>query len=219
MLIDARAARHLGLEPIVESQLGGFGTADRGESVASLAREVSIGDLRFEDCLMEVSSRSITPGADGILGADLFEQFRMRVDARAGVLELTPGEAAAPQTSSRAIGLRNLLLVESAVGRKTGWFLVDTGAAYSAVSREMAPAGLGPATEMLGVRGAFQANRLGPLSLAIGARQLLDLAPVAVDLGPLSQREGVEISGVVGFPALNKGPLTIDLRRGQITFE
>jgi hypothetical protein len=224
ILIDARAARHLGLEPIVESRLDGFGAGQAGESQVALARSLSVGDLAFEDCLIEVSRQSITPGADGILGAGVFERFRVRVDARSRVMDLTPLESQGPASRAGipAIGLRNLLLVETTVGGKDGWFLLDTGAAFTTLARDLVPPVLqkAGAPELVGVRGALSgALRLGPLSLGIGGKSLVDMTPVALDLAPLSRREGIEISGVLGYPALSKGPFTIDLRRGLVAFE
>jgi hypothetical protein len=180
---------------------------------------VAIGALRFDDCLIEVSGRNITPGADGILSAALFEAFRMRVDARRDVMELTPDEDAQP---SNAIGLRNLMLVKTMVGGREGWFLLDSGAAYSSVSRAIVPPamGNGRTTELVGVRGALSgAYRLGPLSLGVVGQTLVDLSPVVLDLAPLSAREGVEISGVLGYSALSRRPFTVDFRHGVVTLE
>lgn len=224
ILIDARAAKSLGLEPIVASQLGGFGESETGASQLSLARSLAIGDLRFEDCLIEVSARGIVAGADGILGAGLFEAFRLRVDARQHAMELEPlDDAAIPRTEANAIGLRNLMLVKTAVAGKEGWFLLDSGAAYSTVARDLVPPALlmkGTAPSLIGVRGALSgADRLAPITLGIGARTLIDMSPVALDLAPLSSREGVEISGVLGYSALSSRPFIVDYRHGEVAFQ
>jgi hypothetical protein len=219
ILIDGRAAKNLGLEPVVASRLTGFGESEGGDSQLSLARSLSIGDLRFEDCLVEVSARSITPGADGILGVGIFEAFRLRVDPHRNVMELSPGGDTAP--SPNAIGLSNLLLVKVAVAGREGWFLLDSGAAYSTVARDLVPPALRKgAADLVGVRGVqYGASRLGPMSFGAGGRTLVDMSPIALDLSPLSAREGVEISGVLGYSALSRRPFTIDLRHGVVTFE
>ena len=224
IFLDEKAAKHLGLETIVESQLEGFSGDQSGASQVALAGSLAIGELEFEDCLIEVSRQSITAGADGVLGTGLFEPFRVRVDARSRTMDLTPleGQPAGTIGQTPAVGLRNLLLVKTAVADREGWFLLDTGAAFTTLSRELAPAAMqkssGP--DLVGARGAVSgAYRLGPLSLGIGGKSLVDMTPVSLDLAPLSRREGIEISGVLGYPALSKGPLTIDLRRGLVAFE
>src|SRR5206468_9827071 len=67
ILLNKSAARGLGLEPIVESQVGGFGASGAPDSTLSLARSVAFGQLAFHDCLIEVSARGVASGADGIL--------------------------------------------------------------------------------------------------------------------------------------------------------
>jgi hypothetical protein len=39
---------------------------------------------------------------------------------------------------------------------------------------------------------------------------------VTFELGAMSQREGVEISGILGYSTLSQGPLTIDFRSGLV---
>ena len=118
ILLDPRAARDLALETIVASSLSGFGDAGGTESRVALARTVSFGDLTFEECLIEVAGRSLTTGADGVIGADVFQSFKIGVDARARLLQLTPfndspGESSSP--SVPAIGVRSLLLLKTRV--------------------------------------------------------------------------------------------------------
>ena len=43
-----------------------------------------------------------------------------------------------------------------------------------------------------------------------------DVDPIAFDLREISRQEGVEISGLIGYPALSRGVLTIDYRDGLI---
>jgi hypothetical protein len=223
IMISGRAAKNLGLDTIVTSRINGFGDGDEGESRLALARSLAIGDLRFEDCLIEVSAHGVVPGADGILGAGIFEAFRMRIDAQRNAMQLTPfADADTPQSPANAIGLRRLMLVKASVAGKEGWFLLDSGAAYSTVTRELVPPALlrNTAANLIGVRGALSgAYRLGPISLGVAGRTLVDLSPVALDLAPLSRREGVEISGVVGYSALSRRPFTIDFRHGVVAFE
>src|SRR5262249_50284178 len=116
-----------------------------------LARRIAFDSLEFRDCLVQVTETDVTPGADGILGASLFERFRLRIDSGAHKLELTPGEpdqiaASEPgqiapgepgqiRDAPRALSLDRLLLVRANVNAvRDGWFLLDTGAAYTTLS-------------------------------------------------------------------------------------
>jgi predicted aspartyl protease len=227
MVIYARAARNLGLETIVASRLTGLGDPGATESRVALAHRVEFGDLAFEECLVEVSERSLTVGADGVLGIDVFGRFKIGVDASEGVLQLTPFDdlAAAPDvspTSVTAVGMRNLLLLKARVeGGKEGLFLVDTGAAFSAVSREYLPPALplGRPVELQGAQGPVGgAFRVAPLAFRVGGLALVEQAPLAVDLRSISQLEGIEIAGILGYSMLGKTPFTIDLRTGVVEF-
>ena len=224
IVIDNRVAGNLASETIVASHLGGFGYG-AGESRVALARTVAFGDLVFEECLVEVSAHSLTTGADGVLGADVFERFKIGVDAGARMLRLTPFDDA-PQDASRAyvpaVGIRKILLVKARVeGGKEGLFLVDTGAAFTSVSPEYLPpaAQAGQRVELQGAQGPLSgAARMGPLAFRVGGLPLVDIAPLAMDLRPISQLEGIEIAGVLGYSTLGKSPFTIDLRNGVVEF-
>jgi tetratricopeptide (TPR) repeat protein len=224
--IHAGTARNLTLETITASRLGGLGEAGADESHVALARSVTFGDLAFEDCLVEISARSLTTGADGVLGADVFERFRIGVDARAGVLQLTPFDDSsreASRPSVPAIGIRHLMLVKTRVeGGSEGLFLVDTGAAYTAVSRDYLPPVLrrqGQPVELQGAQGPLAgALRVAPLVLIVGGLPLVERAPLAVDLHAISQMEGIEIAGILGYSMLGRSPFTLDFRNGTVEF-
>ena len=225
IVIDWDAARKLDLETITAARLTGFGDAGKGESQVALARSVTFGDLAFEDCLVEVAGQKLTAGADGIVGADVFEGFRIGVDGTAGVLQLTPFDDS-PRDGSRALvealGIGKLLLVKARVpGGKEGLFLVDTGAAFTTVSRRYLPTvrEAGNSVDMQGAQGPVGgAFRAGPLSFDVGGLILADAAPLVMDLRAISEAQGVEIAGILGYSTLGRSPFTIDLRHGLLEF-
>jgi hypothetical protein len=99
---------------------------------------------------------------------------------------------------------------------------VDTGAAFTSVATELIPAAVyqGSPVEMLGAQGSLSsAVRVGPLRFEIAGRPMVDIAPLAMDLGHFSQIEGVEISGILGYSVLGRSSLKIDLRNGTLEFE
>jgi tetratricopeptide (TPR) repeat protein len=223
--LNPGAARNLALETIVASSLSGFGEAGAAESRVALARTVAFGNLAFEECLIEVSGRSLTTGADGVIGADVFQRFQIGVDAHARLLQLTPFDDSPPDTSRSsvpAVGIRNLLLLKTRVeGGKEGLFLLDTGAAYTAVSREYRPPSPPAARpgHPPGARGPLNgALRTGPLTFNVAGLPLAEKAPLAMDLRPISQLEGIDIAGILGYSTLAKSPFTLDLRHGTVVF-
>jgi hypothetical protein len=158
-----------------------------------------------------------------VAGVDLFERFQIHLQPAAQVLELTPfADSAAGSTNSiSALGLRNLLLVNAHVDEgKEGLFLVDTGAAFTSVARRLVPATVqSRPIDLQGAQGWLGgATRVGPLEFQVGGRSIVDMAPVALDLRQISQIEGVEISGILGFSVLGRSSLKIDLRNGTVDF-
>ena len=126
---------------------------------------------------------------------------------RPRVLQLTPFDDAPREISHPsvpAVGIRNLLLVKTRVeGGKEGLFLVDTGAAFTAVSREYLPPALQPG-QSGGPAGRAAAHSpehsaSAPLTFHVGGLPLVDTAPLAMDLRPISQLEGIEIAGILGY--------------------
>ena len=74
------------------------------------------------------------------------------------------------------------------------------------------------AVEDAQVRPLSGAFRAGPLTFRVGGLPLVENAPLAMDLRPISQLEGIEIAGILGYSMLSKSPFTIDLRTGIVEF-
>jgi predicted aspartyl protease len=217
ILLYKSAARDLNLEPLVASQVGGLGTGQVVGSTLSLAKTIAFGDLQFRDCLVHVSNRDISPEADGVLAPSLFEQFLVRIDPKAKAIQLSPRIEMETPEAHRALNLDKLLLVrgEMACDRE-GWFLLDTGAAFTAMGASTIAQGARTAVDMVGAQGSAGAFRVAPIAVKVGGRSLTDPEAIALDLAGLSQREGVEIAGILGYSALSRWPVTIDYRSGLV---
>lgn len=215
--VNGKAARSLGLEAISESQfVGGLGD-DRPHTVQpALARTIAFGNLEFRDCPIQVDPGSVTPGADGVIGADVFAQFEITLDARSRRLSLVPFSG---EGQANVYGVNHLLLVRTKINRrKEGLFLLDTAAAFTSVSEEIArPWEHRAAVPLMGARGLLShVFRVPPVELDFGGRPVIDPAPVALDLRQLSQQIGVEISGILGYLLLSRSNLTINYRDGIV---
>ena len=233
--VSARAARKLDLESLSEIRIGGFG-GGAVSGVVALARSVRIGELVLEDCAVGVTQDSLAEGADGVLGMDTFEAFQIQLDARARSLRLSPFDSGPPiegplghwmaydrstqaATPSHAYGIRHFLMLKAHVqGGKAGLFLVDTGSSVTSVARSTASPTVGFPVEMPmhGAAGVVRASRISPIVVEVGGRLLGDAQPVSLDLDDISQRQGVQISGVLGYSVLSRSTVTFNYRDGLV---
>ena len=222
IVIDGKAARSLGLEAASRSRfIGGMGDGRPHIAQTAIAHTVAFGDLEFRDCVIQVDQGSVTSGADGVIGGDVFAQFEINLDARSRRLSLIPfsdeGNRIVPLTP--VYGVEHLLLVKAKINRqKEGLFLLDTAAAFTSISEEIARPWEHRATgPLMGARGLLShVFRVPPVELEFGGKPLVDPAPVALDLRQMSQQIGVEISGVLGYPLLSASNLTINYRDGIV---
>jgi len=239
--IAAKSARQLNLEPVSESRIGGLGTSGPVTAAVTIARNVAIGDLRLQDCVVEVTRDALTGGADGVMGMNLFEAFEIQLDGRNKMLRLNPfpeglpsvadsapvsawasydrGVMAEKSASVPAYGFRHFLLVRTTVNGKEGLFLVDTGSAVTTLARDFVPEA-GAITGGASFRGAggevADVRRISPVTLQIAGRTFVDRDPVAMNLEEMSRRQGVRISGILGYPALSQSAVTFNYRDGLV---
>jgi predicted aspartyl protease len=245
IVISARAARDLGLRYLVQSALGGLGNSDATSAQTALADTVRIGDLTYRDCAIDVSDRSLSERADGVIGSVVFQQFLVSLDIPGKRVELLPFEEELPDASQaqedwadrdRAIPagmehfipiaqISNILLVPTQLkGAGSGYFMLDTGASASSVSRSLAPnvnlTFFGASFMFHGANGDLQTTyRAYPFELRFANHSFIDPALIALDLRSISNQEGVEISGFIGCPMLSHSRITIDYRDGLLNVE
>ena len=236
--ISPRSAEKLGLEYMADAGLRGVGQSGVGAR-KTLAESVRIGDLRLRNCVVDVADRALADDIDGVIGANLFQQFIVRLDARRRTLELLPYPDEAPWWQSQEqlwagrdrrvpAGMESLtpvcqaahlLLVNAKLDKDaSGYLILDTGAAFSSVSRQMTvPFDEPPDFDVSGPGGGLvTAFRAGPIQLRLAGRDLTDPNAVALDFARLSNVHGVEISGMIGYPMLSRCTLTLDYRDGLI---
>jgi hypothetical protein len=242
IVLWGKPIRDLGLDPIAQSDIGGLGSGTSNAATVALARSVEIGELKFENMLVEATGKSFVSGADGIIGTEVFQQFLLRLDFRSQTLELmpfpdyAPGESASdpwlardavaesrPASSTPVYHVSHLLALHAAVDRReNGLFVLDTGSAYNAVSPELLGGRRGVSSKLIrGAQGAMATQMAGsPLEFSLsGGPRLSDANVVALDLTGMSKKEGAKIAGLLGYSALSKMTLTLDYRDGLIRLE
>ena len=225
IVISRRALPGSGLEVLTSAGVRGFGSEDL-TGVVALARSVAIGDLRLENCALQVVDGQLTPGADGVIGTDVFEQFLVRLDMASLALDLDPlpEEVNATQRTSAAspfYRLGHLLLIKPDHGSGLDdYFVLDTGASLSALSHTRSLADLAGPVAVQGSSGAVEhASQAAPVHLDLGGYELVDSHPLSLDLRPMSRWAGADIAGIIGYPMLRQAVVTINYRDGMLNLE
>lgn len=224
IFVSRPTARTLNLERITNDRIAGVGSPRDDHAYVALAHRVTAGSLELEDCLVHVSETSSFPNADGVIGMNLFEKFLVHVDPASARLDLSPypnEPASGAVRMVRAWRVGQLLLVSASIdGLRDQCFLLDTGSSFSATPTSGARDWWEAAeVDIRGLDGRVRgARRAEPLRLAFAGREVVDENPVRLDLTELSRHEGIEISGIIGYPALEKSGLTINYRDGLVAF-
>jgi hypothetical protein len=162
-----------------------------------------------------------------VIPLSLFAEFRLRLNLPGKTLGLIPypreQDPAIPSTDR--VTKRDLLLVAAILnGKQSGHVVLDTAAFCSAISREAAGSLSGsPIAPEIRI-GAGTGSTTGQLvssavRFQIAGQELIPNEVVALGLSNLSRHYGVEVMGVLGFPALSNYILTIDYRDAQVKIE
>ena len=224
IVIGAKVAHALGLSGGSEMDLVGLGTRP---ARAGMAESVEVGSVSFRNCRVALVDGKVVEGADGVIPLAMFSDFLMRLDMPKRTLGLIPysSEQGPAVSSHSAVGKSGFLLVGTLLNQKhQGYVVLDTGAYCSAISREVAGTLSGSrilADLRIGAGTGAATGQLisGDVHFEIAGRELVPERVVALDLLNLSRHYGVEVVGVLGFPALSPYVLTIDYRSGLVKIE
>jgi tetratricopeptide (TPR) repeat protein len=101
--VDKQIAEKAGLRKIVKDHTGGIGDKAASLGYLAFADSLQIGDWRFESCYVDVVNRHSVLGDDGLIGADVFDDYLVDIDFPATKFKLTqlppyPDEAPAEAT-------------------------------------------------------------------------------------------------------------------------
>jgi Tfp pilus assembly protein PilF/predicted aspartyl protease len=75
ILIDRKIAEKAGVKPIRDIHVGGIGDAGAAAGFLGHADKIQIGELEFDDCLVEVTGARSLISEDGLIGANVFRNF------------------------------------------------------------------------------------------------------------------------------------------------
>jgi predicted aspartyl protease len=238
IILRAKAAKKSGIKKLAETVIRGVGDEGDRAAYSGVADVVSIGEVTFEDYPVDVADTKAFYDEDGLIGTDVFGDFLVTLDFRRRELRLDPLPGGRPEEGRKydragsgalggftpALRMNHCLLIGTTVNEaKPVLFLLDTGAAAPIVSKSLEGQGKRGSRESVRVRGASGNVRevagAGELNLQFaGVRQRLENA-IVLDLKNLSKLVGVEVSGLLAWPALRGLRVTLDYRNGLVRFD
>lgn len=206
--------------------LEGVGNSGPAKGYEAWVDKVIIGDLEFHDCNVHVSPRE-SPDYDGLIGADVFEQYLVSIDFPAHKLRAEPLPAGAPSADdsfSSFYRFGHIMLMPTSVGETVhGLFALDTGASTNSMSPGIARRVSTVRSSDIPVNGV--SGRVSNVFttdetvLQFSRFRQPHENMITFDLHGLSKDLGTEISGLIGFATLKKMTITIDYRDGLVGFD
>jgi len=97
ILVKRSIAEHAGISKISETKVWGIGNKGKRNAYVGIADSIQIGALEFKNCPIEVVEGRSLAGEDGLIGADVFDDFLVDIDFPDEKLKLSelpkrPGE-------------------------------------------------------------------------------------------------------------------------------
>jgi predicted aspartyl protease len=80
IVVKRRTAEKAGVAKLTETKIGGVGDKGPRNAYVGTANSIRIGELEFQDCPVEVIESRSVADEDGLIGADVFEDFLVDID-------------------------------------------------------------------------------------------------------------------------------------------
>jgi Aspartyl protease/Tetratricopeptide repeat len=101
IVVNRGLAGRAGITKVTETKIWGVGDKGRRNAFIGTAATIRIGQLEFHDCPVEVMESRSVAGEQGLIGADVFEDFLVEINFPDEKLKLSelpkrPGEAERP---------------------------------------------------------------------------------------------------------------------------
>lgn len=226
--ITRKLAEKIGARKLSEQAIEGIGKSGAAVGYKAWVDKVTIGDLEFHDCFVQATPREIAE-VDGIIGMDVFSKYLITLDLPARKLRLEPmparnnnGEPAKPEAFSQTFILGHFLLLPTEVGKKaTGLFVIDSGSNANTISPELGrlmPEMRAFNSPMSGTSGVVNSAFIADDATLRFAKVNRNDRISTLDLHSVSKDLGIEISGQIGFSAMENMKLTINYRDGLVQF-
>ncbi len=244
--VSQKVAEKAGLKVISTeaSEAKGIGDQKPSAALRYLASEVRAGDIIFADYPISVFRSAQTADFDGIIGADVFGRFLVKIDFPRMELSLEPRAASDMEKEddtspvdaddptpgfSRVFRFGDHLAIPTRISGgnsevHTALFLLDSGGSLNLIDTETAKAVTGisddPRTIIRGLQGnvnkTSQATRV---SLTFAGFRQENPNLVAISLEKMGDSMGVGFGGILGMPVLGNLAVTVDYRNGTIKLD
>jgi len=225
------------------SEAKGIGDRKPVASVSYLASEVQIGDVIFADYPVSVFRSAQTPDFDGLIGADVFALFLVKLDFPRSEIALEPragnaeaDDAAEPVDAGnpapgffRVYRFGNHLGIPTSIegGRHnahSALFLLDSGGSENLIDTEIAKQSTSVLADsritVRGIQGNVQrVSRATRVTLIFAGFRQENPDLISISLEKMGDSMGVGFGGILGMPVLSRLAVTIDYRDGTVKLE
>lgn len=239
ILSDPGLAESLGLDIVGQAVVDGLGDGEARQVQIAGGVELTVGPLRLTEAMMLVGGidRSLIGGADGVIGAALFQNHVVGIDWARRRLTVSTPEAFDPptdwiETPLASTGQGHLFLEIRATGlrRKNEGTTPPPGESTEELLEVELDTG---ARQALGLRPRFQLVDAPTISTRIGqgargaihgelrrlpAVRIGDLELQAPTVAVLSDDRAGEKDGWIGLPILSRTDWILDLPGGRVFF-
>ena len=226
LVLDKKAAARSGLSATGPLDLVTAGKPVARIAAGAIADAVDLSGLVLYGVPAAIADGHLIGGVDGVFPVTLLSGYLIRLDLPAKTLELAPLPAKAGGEGMPALVKSGLMFLKGVLNEAhEGYFLLDTGAAYNAISSKLArrlksATAFGPQMQMQSGSGSFLAPLVPEvLHFRVGTQDMRADSFVAVDLSLASRYCDFEVSGLVGFPALRSSIVTINYQEQVVRIE
>jgi tetratricopeptide (TPR) repeat protein len=112
IIINTRVAQKARLQKFSDIRLGGIGDDGPSHGYSAYADEITVGDLQFKNCYVQVVEHLRVEDEDGLIGTNIFEDFLVDLDFPSKKLHLSP-LAPLPDIASSELSLHSEMQVRS----------------------------------------------------------------------------------------------------------
>ena len=240
--LSPKMAEKAGLQ-VIGAEFGdakGIGDQKAQAASAYLASEVRAGDVVFADCPIAVFRSAQTADYDGLIGADVFQQFLVKIDFVQMTMSLETRPDGALQSPEelmdwngkptpgfyRVFRFGDHLAVPTFINGEpsASLFLIDSGSSSNLIdtetAREFTKVRGDSRTIIKGIQGKVdQTSRADRISLVFAGFRQDNADLIAIDLQKMNDSMGVGLGGILGMPVLGNLAVTIDYRKGAVKFD
>ena len=105
-IVNSRVAQKAGLQKLSALRVGGIGDDGPAQGYSAYADTITVGDLQFKNCYVQVVEHLRVADEDGLIGTNIFEDFLVDLDFPDKKLRLSPLEPL-PDTSLGELSLHS----------------------------------------------------------------------------------------------------------------